>query len=229
MTAYPVTVDAAGYVDFAWTWDNRQDCIPGYAKSVSEELSFEFGKPVRTAVNVVGGTVTMPFALGGEAKLKATAGGFQTSNYCPPTAPQPEPSEPECKTLTGKLGATLAPEEYSGDDDLAPLGNGVLITFLRRGGGMEPASCLENRPSVYPVQKDKGVIVDTTATLGPLTVPLGVNSTKFWSLKPGERISRSIRIGGGCDTATATASALSTYIKRCTVGGRIVVVIKRLR
>ena len=52
--------------------------------------------------------------------------------------------------------------------------------------------------------------------------------TKFWSLKPGGRISRTIKIGGGCDTATAPASRLSDYITRCTISGRVVVVIKRV-
>lgn len=80
VTAYPVTIDVAGFVEFEWTWDDRQECIPGYAKTVSEEFVFELGKPRRTSVNVVGGAVTMPFAIGGEAKLKAKAGGFQTSN-----------------------------------------------------------------------------------------------------------------------------------------------------
>jgi hypothetical protein len=59
-------------------------------------------------------------------------------------------------------------------------------------------------------------------------VPLTTDA-KFWSLKPGGRISRTIKIGGGCDTATATASRLSTYITRCTISGRVVVVIKRLK
>ena len=228
-TAYPVTVDAAGFVDFEWTWDDRQDCIPSYAKTVTEELSFEFGKPVRTEVNIVGGAVTMPFATGGKAKLKAKASGFHEKNYCPPTPLEPPEEAPECETLTGKLGATLTPEvDEASEGGLVPLGQGVLISFIRKGGGMEPPSCMKNRPNLNPVQKKKGVIVETTAPLGPLTVPL-TTDTKFWSLKPGGRISRTIKIGGGCDNATAKASRLSSYITRCTISGHVVVVIKRLK
>jgi hypothetical protein len=228
-TSYPVTIDAAGFVDFEWTWDDRQACIPSYAKTVSEELSFEFGRPVRTSVHVVGGAVSMPFAIGGEAKLKAKASGFQENNYCPPTAPEPAEEAPDCRTLTGKLGATLSPEaDDASGGGLVPLGQGVMINFIRKGGGMEPTSCTKNRPRLDAVQKKKGVNVETTASLGPLTVPLTTDA-KFWSLKPGGRISRTIRIGGGCEGVTATASRLSPYVTRCTISGRVVVVIKRLK
>lgn len=232
-TAYPVSIDVAGYVDFNWTWDSRQTCIPGYAKTVSEELSFELGKPRRSIVNVVGGAVSMPFAIGGEAKLKATVGGFQTTNYCPPTAPNPEPPEPSCKTLKGKLAVVLLPQaEAHEDGDLAPLGRGVMMAVVRRGGGSQTPSCLENRPTLHPVKEDQGVQIETLPLPGGgLTVPI-TNATKFWGLKPGGRLSRTITIAGGCDavtTQTAQASRLSSNIKRCTIKGKIVVVIKRLR
>jgi hypothetical protein len=231
-TSYPITIDAAGYVDFNWTWDSQETCIPGYAKTVSEELSFELGKPRRTVVNAVGGAVTMPFALGGEATTKATVAGFHTTNYCPPTAPSPEPPEPECKTLKGKLGVALLPQlEVHEDGDLAPLGRGVVLAVVRRGGGSQSSSCLENRPTLRPVDEDEGVQVETLPLPGGgLTVPL-TNATKFWGLKPGGRLSRTITIGGGCDRVTAQtaqASGLSEHVKRCTISGKIVVVIKRL-
>ncbi len=230
ITSYPVTVDVAGYVDFEWTFDNRSDCYPGYAKSVTEELSFEFGRPVRTSVNVFDGAVTMPYATGGEAKVKVKAGGFQTTNYCPPTAPNPEPPDPDCRTLTGKLGATLLPEPTEGGDDaLVPLGHGVNLTLIRKGGGLASQSCLKDRPRLRSPLEDKGVSIETTAPLGPLTVPLGSSSAKFTSLKRNDRISRTIKIGGGCASPTvATSSRLSEYITRCTIAGRIVVVIKRV-
>lgn len=233
VTGYPVTIDVAGYVDFNWTWDSQQTCIPGYAKTVSEELSFELGKPRRSVVNVVGGAVSMPFAIGGEAKLKATVDGFRTTNYCPPTAPNPEPPEPGCKTLKGKLGVVLLPQpEAHEDGDLAPLGRGVMISVVRRGGGSQTPSCLENRPILHPVKEDQGVQVETLPhPSGGLTLPLA-NGMKFWSLKPGGRLSRTITIAGGCEavtTQTAQASRLSEHIKRCTIGGKIVVMIKRLK
>lgn len=232
ITSYPVTIDAAGYVDFNWTWDSQQTCVPGYAKTVSEELSFELGRPRRTAVNIVGGAVTMPFAIGGEAKSKATVSGFRTTNYCPPTPPEPEPPEPDCKTLKGKLGVVLLPQAEAGEDgDLAPLGRGVMFAVVRRGGGSQTPACLEYRPSLIPVEESRGVQIETLPLpSGGLTVPLA-NATKFWSLKPGKRLSRTITIGGGCEgvtTQTAQASVLSENVKRCTIKGKIVVVIKRL-
>ncbi|MGC1166843.1 MAG: hypothetical protein WA862_12110 [Solirubrobacterales bacterium] len=230
--SYPVTIDAAGYVDFNWTWDDQQACIPGYAKTVSEELSFELGKPRRAVVNIIGGAVTMPFAIGGEAKHKASVGGFQTTNYCPPTRPEPEPPEPDCRTLKGKLGVLLTPQvEDQGDVDLAPLGRGVMVSFIRKGGASQTQSCLENRPTLRAANEKQGANVGTLPLPGgELMVPLGANAPRFLSLKPGQRLSRTITIGGGCDTIkvqTAIASRLSESIKRCTIAGKIVVVIKR--
>jgi hypothetical protein len=233
-TSYPVTIDAAGYVDFNWTWDDQQVCIPGYSKTVSEELSFELGKPQRSVANVIGGAVSMPFAIGGEAKHKAAVGGFHTTNYCPPTPAQPEPPEPSCKTLKGKLGVLLTPQvEDQGNDDLAPLGRGVMVSFIRRSGGTQTPSCMENRPVLQAANHKQGVNVGTLPHPGgELMVPLGASGARFWSLKPGQRLARTITIGGGCDSVTAQtaiASRLSEHIKRCTIRGKIVVVIKRLR
>lgn len=230
VTSYPITIDAAGYVDFEWTWDNRQPCIPGYAKTVSEELSFELGRPRRTVVNAVGGAVSTPFAIGGEAKLKTKLSGYQTSNYCPPAKLAPEPPAPECKPLDGKLGVILSPQGSNEDDgDVVPLGRGVLVSFIRKSNTAQSPACLEGRPRPRAIQESRGVLVETTPIpSGLLTVPLA-NGTKFWGLKPGQRLSRTIKIGGGCDTVTAQASRLSEYVKRCTIGGRIVVVIKRLK
>jgi hypothetical protein len=227
ITGYPVTVDAAGYLDFEWTWDDTQPCIPGYAKTVSEELSFELGRPVRRAVQIVGGSVMMPFAIGGEAKTKADLSGYQTSNYCPPIPRQEEPPQPNCKTVKGKLGMVLLPEPFE-DGDIAPLGNGVMVSFIRKGGGAQDLPCLADRPTLRPVKADQGVQIETLVMPGGgLTLPL-TGSTKMLALKPGQRIQRSIAIGGGCDTVTATATAsLSSSIKRCTVRGKVVVTIKR--
>lgn len=232
ITSYPVTIDVAGYVDFNWTWDSQETCYPGYAKTVAEELSFELGKPRRSVVNVVGGAVAMPFAIGGEATSKVTADAFRTTNYCPPTAPNPDPPEPDCKTLRGELGVVLIPQAEAQDDgDLTSLGRGVMLSIVRRGGGSQTASCLQDRPTLRPVKKDEGVQIETLPLpSGGLTLPL-TNATKFWALKPGGRLSRTITIGGGCDratTQTATASGLSEHIKRCTISGKVVVVVKRV-
>ena len=108
-----------------------------------------------------------------------------------------------------------------------------MLTMIRKGGGSEPASCLEFRPTIHPTpaEEDRGVVVDTTAALGLVSLPLGASSATFVGLKPGERIARTIKIGGGCDSAkvTTTRGRLGTDIKRCTIGGHVVAVIKRLK
>jgi hypothetical protein len=231
-TSYMASIDAAGYVEFKWTWDNRYDCVPGYAKTVEEDLSFELGKPQRRPLTVVNGSVIMPFAIGGEAKHKATLSGYQRSNYCPPTPPQDPPPAPTCRTAAGKLGITLLPEESTRDDDeLTPLGRGIMATFVRRGGGSQDPSCLENRPTLTALADERGTQIETLVQpSGGLTVPIGAGSPKFESLKRGQSIRRSVKIHGGCDAVatTATPSSLSTTIKYCAVKGRIVVTIKRV-
>jgi hypothetical protein len=228
-TSYPVTIDVAGYVDFKWTWDNRQHCVPGYAKTVNEELSFELGKPRRARVNIVEDAVAMNYATGGQAKVKATLGGFQTTNYCPPTPLAPEPPAPNCRTLRGKLGVLLTPQPKEGDSEHAALRRGVLITIQRKGKSAQTPACLSDRPKLEAVDEDQGVHVDTGPhPYGAIGVPVA-NAIDFWKLKRGRRISRTIKIGGGCDTITAHTSSLPSEITSCTIRGKLVVVIKRTR
>ena len=231
VTTYPVSIDVAGYIDFDWTFDSRRPCIPGYAVTINEELSLELGKPRHSVVNVFGGDVTMPFAIGGQMKLKTIAKGFQTSNYCDPTPPAPEPKEPECRTLTGKLGVVLSPQKLSkAEEETAPLRRDVLISFARRSGSSQSASCLAGRPTPEAINESKGVYIDTTPRAYSYTaLPLRASALDFAHLKPGKKIAEKIAISGGCDRITASASALSENIKRCTVKGRVVVVIKRLK
>jgi hypothetical protein len=107
-----------------------------------------------------------------------------------------------------------------------------MLSVVRKGGGSQPLSCLENRPTLTPVDEDRSVQIETLPRPGGgLTLPL-TNGTQFWSLKPGGRLSRTITIAGGCEavtTQTAQASTLSSNIKRCTIKGKVVVVIKRLK
>jgi hypothetical protein len=221
--SYPVTVEVSGHVDFDWTWDSRRECAPGYAKTTDEELSLTLGKPRRSVVSIIDRRVTMPAAVGGQAKLEADVSGFDTTNYCPPTAPFPEPPEPTCKTLKGKLAVALSPT-------VGPRRRDVLIHFARRNNKHQDFSCLRDRPVPVPVRSSEGIYVDTTPQpYGEFQVPLKASWAHFFFLKPGERLKERIKIHGRCDRVTARASALPEEIKSCTLGGRIVVTIKRHR
>ncbi len=221
--SYPVTVNVTGHVEYDWTWDSLRDCAPGYAKTVNEELSLNLGKPRRSVVSVIHDDVTMPAAIGGQAKLEADVSGFQTSNYCPPTARFPEPPQPTCKTVKGKLGVVLSPT-------LRPQTRKVMIHFSRRNKKHQALSCFQDRPVPEAVRSSEGVYVDTMPQpYGEFQVPLKVHAAYFFFMKPGERLKEKIKIHGRCDRVTAHASALPDEIKRCTLGGRIVVTIKRRR
>jgi hypothetical protein len=179
--------------------------------------------PRRSVVSIIGDKVTMPAAIGGQAKLEADVSDFQTSNYCPPTAPFPKPPEPTCKTVKGKLGVVLSPTQ-------GPRARDVLIHLARRNKKHQEFSCLQDRPIPLAVRSNEGVYVDTTPQpYGEFQVPLRAHWADFYLMKPGERLKEKIKIHGRCDRVTAHASALPEEIRSCTVGGRIVVTIKRLR
>jgi hypothetical protein len=231
VTRYPVKVDVAGYVDLDWAWDSTRPCAPGYVKTVNEELSFELGKPRRSTVTVVNGKVTMPAAIGGQAKLKAALERFGTSNYCPPTVP--DPPRPVCKTLGGKLGVTLGPEKLTKEEkELSPLaGQPVLILLTRHGGGRQTYSCASERPTPRAIDAGRGVRMETllVPTASWIAVPIKPRSLAFSELKRGERLSTKVKIRGRCDRIAAHASALPEGITNCTVRGKIVVTIKRVK
>ncbi len=228
-TTYPVTIDVAGYVDFNWTFDNRQACVPGLAKNVAEEFSFEFGAPRRTTVNIIKDAVSIgSYVTGGQAKAKASLDGYQTTNYCYPTPLAPEPPKPECKTLSGKLGAVLTPQKRGGDDEIAALDRGVLLTLQRKSNTTQDGQCLRDRPTPEALDQDQGVNIDTAQVpYGALTVP-AASALKFWKLRKGGRVRNTIKISGRCDRADAGVSSLPDEIKRCTVHGTIVLIVKRI-
>jgi hypothetical protein len=219
---YPATIDAAGYVELRWTYDELTPCLPTYAKTVEEEFSFELGRPRRVKVALVGGALVVHPVEGGSAVVASRLSNYKFNNYCHPTPKVPEPPEPSCKTLRGKLGVGLAAVEE--ESELTPLSLPVVVALYRNGGGAQPGSCLKDRPKLTTVGEDDGYEVQPQ---GGLTVPLGVQDVKFWRLRVGGKIQRTIAIGGGCEGITARASTLSPHVKHCSIRGKVHVVVKR--
>lgn len=227
MTVYPASIDVAGWVDFSWNYDNTQQCQLGEDMAIDEELSFELARPRRVILQVIGGAVMTNFARGGTAKLKTRSRAYRTTNYCPPSRPARLPDPPACKTMSGRSRISLSPEpEESGD--LTSLARGVMVNIGRIGGGRQDMTCMRNRPSVHPPY---GTVADTLPfTEQTISFPIGQLSMAFAKLRVGQRISRVVTLGPGCDPMRVRAGAarLDSNIRRCTIEGRVVVMVKRL-
>lgn len=228
VTQYPITLDAAGYVEYRWTYDDREKCVPGYSKTVTEELTFELGRPRRARLQITGGTVVVFPVKGGQAALRTELSGFQTTNYCPPTAPV-KIEEPVCRPRFASPLLVGIGTELSNGEELAPLGRQTLavVSPARPARFLQRADCRKERPSIDTDKERLGWSVEPPA----LSVPTGIVNTKLWNLKPGREVRGTTRIGGGCGRAsvTAHASAIPSTITSCTLTGRVVVNIKRLR
>ncbi|MFN8217760.1 MAG: hypothetical protein U0R71_14295 [Solirubrobacterales bacterium] len=221
---YPVTIDVAGYLEYKWTVDGRSKCSPGYAKTIDEELSFELGKPRASKIAVVGGDVVMTPKTGGQAKLRATVSGFQTTNYCPPSQPVEIP-KPECKNLSGRLGVALSPLAKTAEEGgLVPLGQETLVTLWRTGGQAQSRSCLTDRPDIEAEREEDGFKLDP---YGGIVVTSGISNTELFKLKPGHREVGRTKISGGCRLAHAHASFVAANVTSCTLEGSIVTIVKR--
>jgi hypothetical protein len=89
-------------------------------------------------------------------------------------------------------------------------------------------TCMWHRPSIRP---SYGTVLDTLPFTGQMiSLPLGQLSMKLAKLRVGQRISRVVTIGPGCDPARVRAGAarLDSNIRHCTLQGRAVVMVRRL-
>ncbi|MBS1878338.1 MAG: hypothetical protein JST31_02385 [Actinobacteria bacterium] len=224
VTQYPVTLDVVGYLDYTWTYDNREKCSLGYAKTVEEHFGFELGRPRPTKVSIVNGEV-MLFPVRGAASLETELKGWQTTNYCPPSTVAPEPPEPVCtKKLRGPISLGLAPApETAGPEDPTPLVHEVQLAAIRTPPKPQTASCRQDRPAIdaegWQADPYTGIIA-----------PLGANDVQFLRLRVGKRLKRTIEIGGGCGGATLRAHAsavIPAHVTGCVLRGKVVVTIVR--
>ncbi|MDQ2630985.1 MAG: hypothetical protein M3Y75_08440 [Actinomycetota bacterium] len=228
VTQYPVKIDAVGYLDHTWTWDSTSSCVPGYAKTIEEELTFELGRPQAAKVTIVNGKVVLTQVTGGDATVRTELSGWQTSNYCPPTEPEPEPPEPVCtKRMKSKVAVGVVPAREEGsDDDPAPLVHQTQVLIYRSKATPQTSSCLQRRPKIEAESEaSKGWLADPYAGI---VAPLKATDVQFRKLRVGETLRRTVTISGGCRKASFSASAsVSPWIRSCVVKGKVVLMVKR--
>jgi hypothetical protein len=221
-----VAITASGTLTYRWTFDNRRKCTPGYSKTIEEEFRFNF--PTRKTRMVVAiGRVAMPALRGGTGSFDVRPGGWQTTNYCPPDTPSPEPPEPTCKSgsspLVLAITSTLKDIALE-EDELAPLGRESQLTIGRTKGFVQDRSCQENRPDIpFEYEDELGWFADPRAGLA---VGMNAVTSAYGGLTKGKTLRRQIQISGGCGGASAhasDASALPSHITKCTLDGVIFV------
>lgn len=228
---YPITIDTVGYLDYRWTWDSTKSCTPGFAKTIDESLTFEYGRPVAGTAQISDGKVIVFPIPGGESNLQTELSGWRTTNYCPPSEPAPEPKQPTCKkNLRSKIRVGVSPvKDERGADDPVPLSNQTQVLIARMKPSPQDPRCSEKRqPITAEGEDEKGWAVDPNVGI---IAPLGASDWDFWRLKVGQTLKRTVTISGGCGKASfktgAGASAIPSEIRSCVVKGKAVVMIKR--
>ena len=221
-----VAITASGTLTYRWTYDNRSKCTPGYAKTVEEELRFDF--PTRQTKMVVAiGRLAMPPLKGGTSSVDVRLGGWQTTNYCDPNPKAPEPPEPTCKSGSSPVVLAItstARDMPIGDEEPVPLGRESQVTIGRTKGFAQNQACAANRPDIpFEFQDELGWFADPRAGM-----MLGMNTptTAYGKLTKGKTLRRQIQISGGCGGASAHASvtsAIPSHITKCTLDGVIFV------
>lgn len=209
-------VDLAGYLEIRRLHDTAVDCSPGRRYIQTNTYRFETVKFVKIELHSVpvGGLPVITskrVSPAGSAKTTGVISDYKTTNWCPPTAPAPEPPAPACSTLSGKLLIGLTPGEVpdlTGDEPVGLLGVPMLISGPRTGS---PAGFI---------------------------APTGVGSIKLFNLAKGKRIRRSVVVQGPCSKVDVKAHPGSGPIPEkgglnadgdCRMTGKIVFTIRRAK
>jgi hypothetical protein len=224
-----VMISASGTITYRWTYDNREKCVPGYSKTVEEELRFNFPPRKTRLAIVVAKLVTRPLK-GGSGTLDVRVGGFQTTNYCAPHPKSPEPPEPTCKSgsspLVLALSSTIRDLPSGGDDEdeLTPLSRESQVLISRTKPFAQNPKCNEERPKIpFEYQDELGWTGDPA---GGIALGMNAPSAAYAKLKKGKTLRRQIEISGGCGGASAHASVVSKVpdqITKCTLDGVVFV------
>jgi hypothetical protein len=223
-----VAIKASGTLTYRWTFDNRSKCVPGYSKTIEEELRFDFPTR-RTQLAITFGHLAMPPMIGGSGSLDVRVGGWQTTNYCPPDSLAPEPEQPNCKSGSSPVVVGISntiKDVPIDDDDPVPLGRESQIVIARTKGLSQNLRCGENRPSIPFEFKDAlGWYADPAAGV---VVGMNAPTSAYAKLTNGKTLRRQINISGGCGGASAHASAIPSHITSCTLDGVIFVTVTGL-
>ncbi len=225
---YPVTIETAGYINYTWTYDSRSKCTPGYAKTVTEKLTFTSNGPKQGRMAVVYGRAFSNAFRTGSLDLSVKLSDWQETNYC--EGKPAKIKKATCRDLPGgEIIFAVVPEsedDEEGSEALTPLVRNTNFVVTRTKMRPQDPSCRSNRPDVDAEhESEKDWYLDPT---GGISVPLGANSNFFRDkVAVGETVRRHINIGGDCEKATATVSALPSGITGCNVDGHVDVVIRR--
>lgn len=222
---HQVAIKASGTLTYRWTFDNRSKCVPGYSKTIEEELRFDFPTR-RTQLAITFGRLAMPPMIGGSGSLDVRVGGWQTTNYCPPDSLAPEPEQPNCKSGSSPLVLAISNtirDVPIDDDDPVPLGRESQIAIAHTKGLAQDLRCGEDRPSIPFEFKDAlGWYADPAAGV---VVGMNAPTSAYAKLTKGKTLHRQIHISGGCGGASAHASAIPSHITSCTLDGVIFVTV----
>jgi hypothetical protein len=228
-------VSASGTITYRWTYDSTEKCVPGYAKTVEEEFSFDFPKH-RTKMEISHKILVSGALRGGSGKLEVRLGGWRTTNFCDPEKREPEPKQPTCKNNSTPLIVSIegtATELARDEDDPAPLARETQIAIQRSKPFAQDPKCIEQRPDLHfeptEAEEELGWYADPKTGIA---TGLNANTISFGQLKVGKTLKRRIDVGGGCGGATARASAVAEIpfrITSCTLSGVVHVKVTRVK
>jgi hypothetical protein len=221
-----VEITASGTLTYRWTFDNRHKCVPGYSKTIEEELRFNFPTR-RTKMTVAIGRLAMPALKGGTSQVDVRLGGWQTTNYCDPTPKAPEPEQPTCKSGSAPLVLAItstAKDVPIDNEEPAPLSRESQVTIARTKGFAQNPACAERRPDIpFEFEDELGWFADPMAGVA---VGMNAPTSAYGKLAKGKTLHRQIQISGGCGGVSAHASEVTKMpdnITKCTLDGVIFV------
>jgi len=212
-------IHVAGGVTVTSTHDTTGSCTPGQAWTMTESVDIEINDKV-TGTFFGKNRIASRFATG-NVDQKSGVRGYRETNNCAPAAKM-ELERPDCESFGGRSLANLVPDpRFNG---------GISIGMTRRGGGSQDLSCVGEIPVTSAPRGS--VVTPLSHTFTPINLPLNVPVNKFKKLSGGDRIIRTIRIGGHCENARITTGGPGIDMRAadptCKVNGLFNVIVKRL-
>lgn len=207
-------MSAAGYVEARTLHNTKSDCWPGVSYIQTNRFEFETGKWVNSVLSNVttpgtDGIITMAGAKpSGSATVQGLISDFSTSNYCD-RPPDPEPPQPACATLHGKIAVGLMEGSMGMVGDLPTLaGKSLLVTITRVGGGIDPSTCLgQSAGSVVGADAEESGVTTSYAPSVSESLTTGLTAIQVFNLKKGKTLRRTIVIDGPCEAVNVRSGS----------------------
>lgn len=216
VSRYRAQVQVSGWVSVTRTRDDRAECRPGQAWSMTNRGTVDVKRKV--SATVING-VLAPIAPSpsGDAHFRAVLDSYATTNFCPPSAEQPL-HRPQCDGgHEGRVQLTLG-------SDPASRGR-VALGLLRIGGGSEGKDCVApdfDLPGGHRFSTFDG---DPSG----LTFNLDLRGRSFQTLGRGKRLDRLMRFSGPCDAIRVSHGAKPPRATGdCVVEGNLRFIFRRL-